>query len=303
MKVWRDRIAQQFNVTLQSAAASSKAQHAYLLIAIEEQGADWILYPELRLAGAEKPINFGATPITCPIKAVPEQISEPISTWIKQAEQALEPEAVAGSEVVLEIFLPCEHLEQDIATTWRVKDKRGDEVTLENHRWLVVRSCDRIRDPQVQGVLRQRWQMLEACIADQTVCHRFHRQMDCPAEKGELCAVLKDEPDAPGLKLLSQLPDDAQQRRDALYGIIDAAMPIALWSSATTEVDAVALEAEFDALLQSCCVANFAELARQWRRRRRNSQAAKTIRLLCDHPNRRPDLPDLTQDSDLLVAS
>jgi hypothetical protein len=303
LEQWRDRITQQFNVTLKSAASSPKAHHAYLLIAIEEQGADWILYPELHLAGAERPINFGATPITRPIKAVPEQLSEPISTWIEQAEQALEPEAVEGGEVVLEVFLPCERLEQDIATTWRVKDKRGDEVTLENHRWLVVRSFDRIRDRQVQAALKRRWQTLEACVADQTVCRRFHKQTDCPTAKGALCAVLKDEANAPGLKLLTSLPDNFEQRRDALYGIIDAALPIALWSSETTEVDAAALEAEFDALLQSCCIANFADLARQWRKRRRESQAAKPIRLLCDHPDRRPNLPDLTQDSDLLVAS
>ncbi|HEY9647471.1 MAG TPA: hypothetical protein V6C88_13925, partial [Chroococcidiopsis sp.] len=85
---------------------------------------------------------------------------------------------------------------------------------------------------------------------------------------------------------------------------IEAAVPIALWSSDPTEVNANTLKAEFDALLSQCDLTNFAELARQWRRQRieSKSESAKHIRLLCDRPDRLPNLPDPEREEDLLVA-
>lgn len=301
LEQWRDRITQQFNVPPPApVTAQKKACHAYLLAALEEHGSDVNVYPELRITGLEKPIGFGANPTTCPVEKVAEQISK----WILQAEEVLEANTCDEEEVTLEVFLPCQHLEEDIATTWSVKDKRGGEIALGTYRRLLVRSSDRIRDRQIQRTLKRRWTKLEEYIRENNAFNRFHLQKDCPTERGTLRALLKDE-EALGLKFVAQLPTDLDQRTDLLYEIIDAAIPIALWSSKETEPNANTLITEFDELLNSChLLTNFDDLARQWRLRRLNSSSAKYIRLLCDRPDRLPRLPDLQnrEDEDAIVA-
>ncbi len=302
LEQWCDRITQQFNVPPPAPApAQKKSCHAYLLVALDEpHGSDVSVYPELRITGAEKPIGFGAKPTTCSV----DKVADWISKWILQAEEVLEANTCDDEEVTLEVFLPCQHLEEDIATTWSVKDKRGGEIALGTYRRLLVRSSDRIRDRQIQKALKRLWAELEACIKANNACDKFHLQEDCPQQKGTLCALLKDE-EAPGLKFVAQFPTDLDQRTNLLYEIIDAGIPIALWSSEEAAPNANNLITEFDALLNSCHhLTNFAELARQWRLRRLNFASTKYIRLLCDRPDRLPSLPDLQnqEDEDAIVA-
>ncbi|MFQ4134752.1 hypothetical protein PGN35_000360 [Nodosilinea sp. PGN35] len=295
---WRDRIAQTFNVPPAAPPApNTAARHPYLLVALEAHGSDVNLYPELRVSGVEKPLGFGACPKTCTLAEAAAQISG----WIHQAEAALEAEACDDGEVTLEVFLPCQYLDEDIAANWQMQDKRGGEVTLGNYRRFLVRSLERVRDRSIQRALARRWQLLDSCQDIRALCHQFHRQAQCPSEKGSLQAMLKDL-DALGLKFVAQLPTDATRRLDLLYEIIDAAVPIALWASAPASDDAATLEAEFDALLGACQWTNFADLARGWRLHRLRSPAATPIRLLCDRPDRLPHLPDPNREEDLLVA-
>jgi hypothetical protein len=301
IKDWRDRIADRFKVPEQALKPISKtADHAYLLITLEEIGSDVNVYPELHITGAQKPIAFGATPTTCNINRVVDQIAQ----WISQAEETEEVLQCEGGEVTLELFLPCKHLDEDVAANWKLKDKRGAEVALGTHRRFLMRSTERIRDRQIQKVLQQKWERLETRVKEGHVCNDFHIQEDCPEEKGVLSALLKDD-GTTGLKLVAKLPTDPNKRKDLLYDIIDAAIPIALWSSAIAEVEASPLSAEFDALLAQAHLTNFADLAKQWRRRRMDKQFpfAKHIRLLCDRPDRLPNLPDPNREEDLLVAS
>jgi len=302
LKQWRDRIAQRFDVSdpvLEPKPINTTARHAYLLIALEEIGSDVNVYPELRITGTEAPIRFGAQPTTCPL----DQVAYWISGWICQAENVLGDDNCDDIEVTLEVFLPCQHLEEDIATTWMIKARRGGEQSLGTYRRFVVRSSDRIRDRQIQRILKQKWQQLETSVQAQNVASQIYCQKDCPNEKGTLCAVLTDL-EATVLKLFAQLPADPAKRRDLLNDIIDAALPIALWSADRADADASTLNAEFDQLLQHSHLTNFAGLAKQWRLRRMNSESAKHIRLLCDRPDRLPRLPDLKycEDEDAIVA-
>jgi len=307
LEQWRDRITLQHNVPPKpTEPVKTAARHAYLLVALEEYGAGAgagpnvkvNVYPELHVTGGAKPINFGAGPTTCSVNKVADQISR----WIAQAEDAPEISQCEEEEVTLELFLPCKYLEADVAMTWSVKDKRGDEVLLGTHRRFLVRSSERIRDRKIQKVLMQRWQRLEACVSEGNGCSQFHLQEDCFEQKGALYALLKDV-NATGLKLVAKLPTDPGKRIDLLHEIIDAAIPIAIWSSDLTEADVNILKTEFDSLLRQCHLTNFADLARQWRMRRTVSASAKHIRLLCDRPDRLPRLPDPDREEDLLVAS
>lgn len=291
---WRDRISQQHNVLLKSAeSAKPTACHAYLLVALEAIGSDVNVYPELHITGTEKPVRFGAQPATCSV----DKVADLLSQWICQAEDALDDTCEDG-QVTLELFLPYQYLEEDIAT-WNVRDKRGDEILLGWHRRFLVRSSDRVRDRQIQRSLKSRWKKLEACVEAKNAGDQFHLQKDCPSEKGALRSLLDDK-ESPGLKFVGQLPTDAVKRTDFFKDIIDAAIPIALWSSEMAELDIVVLEAEFDTLLKSCCLTNFADLAKHWRQKRRVSEH---IRLLCDRHDRLPNLPDPDREEDLLVAS
>jgi hypothetical protein len=295
LEQWRDRIAQQHSVPPKPTEPTrTMACHAYLLVTLEVIGSDVNVYPELHITGTEKPVRFGAQPATCPVAEVADLISQ----WICQAEDALDDGTCDDGQVTLEVFLPYQHLEEDVAN-WSIKDHRGEGVCLGWHRRFLVRSSDRLRYGQIQRSLKLRWKKLEACVKAKNACDEFHLQEDCPHQKGFLRSLLDDQ-EALGLKFVAQLPTDPGKRTDLFKDIIDAAIPIALWSSEMADLDVAALKAEFDTLLKSCNLTNFADLAKHWRQKRRKS---KHIRLLCDQPDRLPNLPDPDREEDLLVAS
>jgi hypothetical protein len=301
---WRSRIVQQFNIPpLSPEPTDTITQHAYLLVTLEnhatygERSSNlFLVYPELRLSGIEKPVGFGAYPKTCSI----DQIADSVSEWIHQAEDILDDSCEA--EVTLEIFLPYSKLEEDIARTWIAKNRRGEEISLGMHRRFVVRSSDRIRDRQIQRAMTPVWKRLKDFVEAGNAHDQFHSQTDCPGERGLLCALLRDN-GAVGLKLLAPLPIDQNQRENLFKEIIDSAIPIALWTSETDEIDVDTLETEFSHLLAGP-LTNFADLARRWRQHRIQPTSSKQIRILCDRPDRVPRLPDLInrEDDDAIVA-
>lgn len=166
---WRDRIAAQYNVSPLIPESDQKiARQGYLLVTFEECGSDVTVYPELRVAGDEKPIEFGVSPVTCPFEDVPNYLSN----WIYLAEKALDEHD--NEEILLELFLPCAFLEEDLATTWAVKNKRGRPIPLGMHRMFVVRSFERIQDDEARKTLRRKWQLLKECVTAGNACDRFH---------------------------------------------------------------------------------------------------------------------------------
>ena len=299
LNMWRDQIAQQFNVpNLAPKLNQMPNAHAYLMVVLEEIGAQVIVYPELHITGKDRPIDFGATPTTCDFNDVAITLSQ----WIRMAEEVIAADELEDEQVTLELFLPCCYLEEEIEKTWRIRDKRGREIDFGQHRRFLVRSFDRIRDRQVQRSLKTIWLRLETCVNEQNACSQFHTQDACPEKLGTLRSILNDK-QATGLKFVAAFPKDSKQREDLLYDIIDAAIPIALWSSEQMDADSNMIEAEFDLLLSQSQVTNFASLARQWRMKRTNSRLSTSMRLLCDRPDRVPKLPDPSQEDDLLVAS
>jgi hypothetical protein len=298
LQQWRDHIAASFQVAAVALPQSQPiARHAYLLVTVEESGAKVILYPELHITGEDHPIGFNAI---LPLIAIPiDQVADWVSKWIRQAEEKLLDIDICDDEqVTLEVFLPSKYLEEDIAFTWFVQNKRDEPIALGMSRRFVLRSTDRVRDRQIQKALKVRWSELQKI----NTCQEFHVQYDCPPIKGMLSALLNDK-GAHGLKFVAEFPTEPSQRQELLNEIIDSALPIALWVSDMADFDAVSLEAEFDTLLKGCYLTNFKDLARQWRMQR-NYPAAKYIKLLCDRPDRLPRLPDLKnrEDTDAIVA-
>ena len=286
MRDWQNRIARKFDVK-ELPAIEQTVAYAYLLITLEQYGADVIVYPELRITGIENKITFGAQPVTCAVK----DVSSHIERWIKQAELASEIRQCKEEAVILEIFLQRKHVVDDVAATWTVTID-GNTKLLGTYRRYLVRSAERIANRTLQKALTARWQLLKTCVAARNACEQFHTQMTCPVQSGTLTALLEDE-SVPGIKLVAQLPSENMKRQSLLGDIINAPVPIALWSLAMTEEGG--LEAEFDDFLNTCQLTNFADLARQWRRHRMDyeTKPEKHIKLLCDCPDRWPQLPDI----------
>lgn len=302
LEQWRDRIAQVHNVALQQLEPpASKTRQGYLLVSLQPSGrqtqragAFVTMFAELQVAGETASIEFGALSTTCPLNKVADHLSK----LIRKAEVALIP--YECSEVVVELFLPCCHLEENVAI-WQVKNEQERLRPLGTHRRFPVRSFERAANQTKRIALSQKWQLLENCVATKTVSKQFHPQTVCP-QPGDLEALLSNRP---GLQLLAALPDDPEQRTEIFYDIINSAVPIALWCSQLDGCSVADLESQFNQLLGDIQLTDFAELAQQWRRRRAepDHEAIKHIRLLCDCPDRWPSLPDPTQEDDLLVAS
>lgn len=296
LEQWRDRITQQHHVPpLTPEPPQAMGRQGYLLVAFEESGSDVIVYPELRVTGEPSPIEFGVSPVTCPFGQVPGYLSD----WIYRAEKALEGKH--DGEILLELFLPCALLEEDLATTWKVKDKRNRPISLGMHRLFVVRSFDRIRDDDAQKLLERKWELLQKCVRDGNACDKFHLQEKYLETKGALLVLLKD---VPGLKLVAKFPPAPEKRQDLLYEMIDAAVPIALWSPSVNDAMLTELKTQMNNLAQESHLINFADLARRWQEKLAQSEteSVKHIRLLCDCPDRLPNLPDPDREEDLLVA-
>jgi hypothetical protein len=302
LKQWRDRIAQAHGISLEKPAPIAlNVRHGYLLVALKESGrrtqkdgAFVRVFVELHVTGESSPIEFDATSVTCSLK----DVAEHLSTLIRNAEVALIP--YECGEVTLELFLPCTHLEENVAE-WEVKNEQDRPRLLGRHRGFLVRSLERAIDPTKRATLQQKWQLLQSCVKARTVCKQFHCQTACPSP-GDLSGLLDNKP---GLRLLAKLPDDREQRIDIFYDIINAAVPIALWSIGLDDCTVAELEAQVNHLLVESHLVNFADLAQTWRIKRiePDNRVIKNIRLLCDCPDRWPNLPDLTQEDDLLFAS
>lgn len=302
LKQWRDRIAQAHGIVLENLDPSPpKDSQGYLLIALQESGrqtqkdgAFVTLFSELHVTDEKDPITFDASSMTCALK----EAAEHLSRLIQSAENALIP--YGCSQVILEIFLPCVHLEEDIAV-WEVKNEQDRPRPLGKHRGFLIRSLDRAMKPSIQLSVKNNWSLLQNCDAKADRFSQFHYQECCP-EVGDLRILLQNRP---GLHFLGELPADREQRLDFLYDIINSGVPIALWSTHPNGCLPADLKTQFHQLFQNCSLTNFAELARAWQRKRiePGNEVVKTVRLLCDCPDRWPKLPDPNDEEDLLIAS
>lgn len=295
LMAWRDRIAQQHNIPSTVAEVDPAiAPQGYLLVTLVESGAAVIVYPEVRVNEEPQPRPVGLSPVTCRV----DQVTEYLTQWIRQAEAVL-AESIEDNEIILELFLPCALMNADVVSQWMIQDKRGRRIPLVKHRIVVIRSGDRLQDQTVKRALQRKWQLLQTCVAAGNACDKFHLQ-ETALTTGDLLVLLKD---APGLKLAAPLPP-GDDRQDLLWDVIDAAVPIALWAPAADATMLADLKTQMQCLIQESCLTNFADLVQRWRVKltQAETDAAHQIRILCDRPDRVPQLPDPTQDNDLLVA-
>lgn len=300
LQQWIDEFLKRHQISVEEDAAvdDTSEKKAYLLVSIKEsgqitKGSSMVnIFAEIWILGEDKLIEFDVSPLKCSFDDVAEHLSE----WIVKAEETLS--VYGAGTVTLEFFMSCIYLEKNI-DDWEVRTELNRLRKLGMHRAFVIRSLDRVLSTSIRSKLSSKWERLINSIKD-TGSVKYYLQEACPAI-GELELPLQE---ALALQVIAELPADETTRQEVLYDIISSAVPLVFWYGNTDESTSEQRQLDLTHFLQDFCPSNFADLAFRWStHRKRSDTASKHLRLLCDCPDRRPSLPDLTQDEDLVVSS
>lgn len=313
---WRDNLARQYSITVDVVNADDDTSDlptkaAYLMVSVKEVGRvsqgieDVILYPELHVVvDQSEPIEFNLGATQCSL----QDIGKYLSKFVYEAEDKCISDEC--DDVILELFLSWQRLEENIGVSWKMEDRHGNEQELQD-RSFVVRSLDRFLDsdvnPTLMTQLQKKWNRLNEGIQKRSPYKHFCIKEGWP-KSGKLTALLKQKV---GLKLIGDLPSDSAERRALLHNIIDAAIPIALWTK-NDSCPPAEFFAELDKMLQGACLTDFASVANSLLEGRvsLSSEAVSELRMLLDCPDRWPvSLPkntpetEETEDEDSLIAA
>lgn len=295
LRAWRDRIAKKYRILPGKPRLSKASKQGYLLVCLKESGKrtkdekDFVIpFAELRVSGESDAIPFHQNTETCSLRQVESRLSD----FICSAEEVL---AEYGcSQVTLELFLPCVHLDVDVAG-WNVLNAHKELQPLGTHRRFAVRSLERATSLDARKSLSKKWTLLKACVEANDACYQFHHQESWP-NSDELKKALEE---VPGIMLSATLPPERAKRQKVLSGIVGSAVPIALWFSNSSSLNVSQRRTKFDTLLRNNRLTDFADLSYRWSQLREHPKETegRHLRLLCDCPERWPELPDREEDS------
>lgn len=283
LKQWRDRFAQKYNV--QPKVITNSSLKSYLLISIQERVGNVNIYLQSKVGDEPiKPVDISedSPGFNCDFDEIPKYLPD----WVNMVEQSL----LSYSDIellTLEVFLQYCRFDENIAEEWKIsKPKRNNPIPLRNARSFIVRSLDRVIDRTLKISLEKKWKILEDCVQKNDVLKSFCQPKTCPSD-GDLQSLLIDKP---GLKLVTPLPENDKEREDLFWDIIDAGVPIALWSD---HLDCTSDETskEFDKILNNSNLTDFADLAKKIQQARAESEILRSLKMLCDCPHRLPTIP------------
>jgi hypothetical protein len=289
LEAWRDRVAAAHCVSPITVPAVAATCQGYLLVSLQETGQrrksvpQVNVFTELHITGKAHPHPLSIETVKCFLSQVPQHLQ----TLVKNAEETLRThcntKGVLFDQITLELFLSSNLIETDVSQ-WPILNRQGEKRPLMSYRPLMVRSLNRAEIPETRDLIQRAWQ---TCVNRVDAAQQFHVQRDCP-RPGD-CNTLKD---VPGMKLIAELPPE--RRQSILNDIADGALPIVLWFSYTEDCSPNQRLAAMDALLDGLDLTNVAEIAQRWRDLRRGAvdPGIQHLRLLCDCPDRWPQLPD-----------
>ena len=195
---------------------------------------------------------------------IAEQLAEPLSKWVQQAErQLLENKTLKiDRQTVIEIFLQWQLLDARV-DEWDAIDDLQEPCKLREHRGFIVRSLDRVTSSGLQLQLRQSWQTLE--------------------KSSEIDRTL--------VELLPEgLPEDLETRQENLKELVKSPVLIAFWTH-DPQFDRKTTLAAFEQLLKRENLIEFANLAEEIKRQRQLICPISNLGMLCDCPHRLPTIP------------
>lgn len=278
----------------------------YLLVSLQQKAGEVTAFAELHLQGEDperldsgdgKGFGFVCRLDSIKPEDIAEQLAEPLSKWVEQAERQLCQNQAINRQIVIEFFLPWQLLDTRVEE-WNVSDELGDLCQLREHRGSIVRSLDRVLLSGLQLRLREGWEILTTHIEQDSIRQNC-AEIDCDCQTPTYPSQLSKKP---SLKLPKGLPQDPELRTKLIKDLLKSPIPIALWTHNPT-FDYKTTSEAFDRLLTRENLQEFADLADEIRRHRRAGPVNPIFDLgmLCDCPHRLPTLP--TNQMPLTVPS
>lgn len=273
----------------------------YLLVSLQQKAGNITAVAELHLQGEDpQPLESGngsGFGFVIEPEDIAEQLAEPLSKWVEQAERQLCQNSAINRQIVIEFFLPWQLLDTRVEE-WNVSDELGDLCQLREHRGSIVRSLDRVLNSGLQLRLREGWEILTTHIQQNSIRENC-AEIDCACQTPTYPSQLSKKP---SVKLPKGLPQDRELRRQLIKDLLKSPIPIALWTHNPTFDYKTTIEA-FDTLLTRENLREFANLADEIRNHRQTRPVNPIFDLgmLCDCPHRLPTLP--TNQMPLTVPS
>ncbi|MGK7875597.1 MAG: effector-associated domain EAD1-containing protein [Xenococcaceae cyanobacterium] len=229
----------------------------------------------------------------CPFDKIPEKINQIICKGLK--------EYLYGKtyELTVELFLTRHYLGEEIDLE-QIPDDFDKPRAIGKLYRLVLRSYERIYKPNLQSLLRQRWnkfmQIINRDCAQEKLPEQFEH-INCleSCNWDELAMNLEYE-EKLGVKISCALPKSEGEREKLFIAILAGGVPLALWTRCS-QLPNFNLADELDKLLTWECLNNLSQLYTSvWKLRRQahiKGEEAKNypgyhLGLLCDNPHRIP---------------
>ena len=206
----------------------------------------------------------------------------------------------SGYKLVIEMFLPFDYLAESI-DLWLIKKIRRSRKLGREYR-VIVRSYERLRDPEFERSLREGWNQMKT-INQKDLSNCIKR---LEGEPNYNYAALENElREQQSIGLSCLLPETAADREELFFALHETGVPLALWLRSRKDPLRGAPNLEGDYLeyfnqllcancLQQDCERLIEELFKLRQQAHGNSQPQKRwgyyAALLLDNPDRTPPL-------------
>jgi hypothetical protein len=238
------------------------------------------------------------------ISSTLQQLEQQFSQWVNQAEERLTAECgelqkvyslptLPTYKLIIEFFLPYEYLAEAV-DLWQVSRpvlRRREMVAVGRKHRVVVRSSDRLQDSELLNRLNHTWEWIEIFLHNSPTQELLEEKLgnldnlnDCERD-----ALIQRFKQCLGLKLLCPLcvPEAQFQRETVFLAVLEAGVPIALWSR---RHDLPNLSEELASLLVLESLFNLERLVEQVYDKRgsacTDTDLGQHLAILCDEPKR-----------------
>jgi len=160
----------------------------------------------------------------------------------------------AAGSLILEFFLPCDYLLAETIDLWKIELIPGDAVSIGSRYGIILRSSDRMNNPNLLSGLKKTWERLENLLDQQPkrkITPKKWREQFFHLEKLDGLKEDKSKLEQKiGIKLTCGLPDDKAIQEQLVKEIILTDLPFVIWNRSKTLASAHDLSKEMDRFLK-----------------------------------------------------
>ena len=160
----------------------------------------------------------------------------------------------AAGSLILEFFLPYDYLLAETIDLWKIELIPGDAVSIGSRYGIILRSSDRMNNPNLLSGLKKTWERLENLLGQQPkrkITPKKWREQFFHLEKLDGLKEDKSKLEQKiGIKLTCGLPDDKAIQEQLVKEIILTDLPFVIWNRSKTLASAHDLSKEMDRFLK-----------------------------------------------------